>query len=89
MPSTPSTVTAVNRTNRTDRPTSEPARQAREAGREFDERREPDHACSVNHAHGHRLLIGIETAKLGLGADHGEGLAVDRRTVGFEYMGHQ
>ena len=50
---------------------------------------EPDHAGGVDHADHDLLFGGRKAGKVGLGADRGEGLAVDGRAIHFIGIGHQ
>ena len=43
----------------------------------------------MDHAHHDQLFLGGKARKIGLGPDHGEGLAVDRGAVGFIDVRHQ
>lgn len=48
-----------------------------------------DHPGGMDHADGHRFLIGRKAGQVGFGADGGEGLAIDGTAVPFIVMGHQ
>ncbi|OMP12862.1 hypothetical protein COLO4_02667 [Corchorus olitorius] len=49
----------------------------------MDRRRQLDQPGGMDHADRDRLLLRIEARQLRLGADDGEGLAIDRRAIGF------
>ncbi len=65
------------------------ARSGGHPGRKADMRFETDHAGSMDHAHGDGLLIRREATKLRLGSNGGEGLPINRCTVGFVSVRHQ